>query len=193
MDQMKLLLGDLNAEVATLRRDRLPELEERMGSLESERSGRSHRHHGAMEKMQESINDLKEETFLVKETLNVFSDAVFAPDRRGLPPPPPPPDAVNATALRMSRLEETVERLVEQLAIVSEVKLQRLESTLKRVETQHKQKQQQQQQQTEFTRLDRFIFEQMKVLLTKLNEKMTDLLQKRIPQLESAAGIATGS
>lgn len=76
-------------------------------------------------------------------------------------------------------MEEMVNQLAEEVAIVSDIKLQRLESSLKRMES----------QQQGFSRLDRFIFEQMKVLLTNLNDKMTNLLQKRLPQLESAVKI----
>lgn len=79
----------------------------------------------------------------------------------------------------MSSMEEMVNQLAEEVAIVSDIKLQRLESSLKRMES----------QQQGFSRLDRFIFEQMKVLLTNLNDKMTNLLQKRLPQLESAVKI----
>jgi len=192
---MKLLLANLNADVTRLRQSRLPQLEMRMSSIETEvvkrqeagnpadeTPGRSGRQSAALREMQESIDDLKDQTFMAKETLNVFGDIILARNRNDSA------EAYQNLTARMLSAEETMNQLAEEVAIVRDLRLQRLESMLKRMESQH---QQQQQQQEGFSRLDRFIFEQMKVLLANLNDKMTTLLQKRLPQLESAARITT--
>lgn len=90
---MKLLLANLNAEVTTLRQNRLPNLEERISSIESkvvqepgnpeQASSRSNGQHAAILKIQESIEDLRDQTFMARETLNVFGDILFAKGKNG--------------------------------------------------------------------------------------------------------------
>merc|ERR1712137_441713 len=94
LEQMKLLLANLNADVTRLRQSRLPQLEMRMSSIETEvvkrqeagnpadeTPGRSGRQSAALREMQESIDDLKDQTFMAKETLNVFGDIILARNR----------------------------------------------------------------------------------------------------------------
>ena len=54
------------------------------GNPADETPGRSGRQSAALREMQESIDDLKDQTFMAKETLNVFGDIILARNRNGI-------------------------------------------------------------------------------------------------------------